>query len=117
MDPRIQVLRAKLETHLAQFRPKRYAHLKETAELDSYLDSRALEAWEILRDASESGYSLDQAEEFIADILYPATEGAHASEPAEPDPILHWFENREAIKVMDGGKSKLKATAKRARRP
>src|SRR5260370_35013143 len=91
-DARFQVLLTKVETYLQQHQGEKYKELEDSNQLTKYLENQTELAWEEIRQALEAGYSLDQAEELAAPLLYPAIS---ESEPKDQtDPEATWLNER-----------------------
>jgi hypothetical protein len=72
--PAFQNLFAKVETNFYRNRPNEAERLKLEGTLRTVLLERTAQAWEILAQARSTGTPMDQAEELIADLVYPTLE-------------------------------------------
>jgi len=72
--PAFQNLLAKVETNFYRNRPKEAAELELEGTIRFTLQERAVQAWEILKEARSSGLPMDQAQELISELVYPPLE-------------------------------------------
>ena len=77
-DARFEVLRAQAETNWREENPRLVKRLEARGKLDSCLDARAEAAVIILQQAERAGVAENQAEEAVAEVLFP---------PSEPDEL------------------------------
>ena len=67
-------LLAKVETNFCRSRPKEAAQMEQSGTLASFMLEQASQAWEVLASARAKGMPMFQAEELIAEIVYPPLE-------------------------------------------
>jgi hypothetical protein len=80
--PAFQALRAQAEMHEWEYRPKEAAKLQKSGTLGQVLDSRAVAAWNAIRDCLANGMNPNEAEEVgLPNILLPT----EADEAARED--------------------------------
>lgn len=72
--PAFQNLLAKIETNFYRNRPSEAKTMETDGSLPSFLQEQAKQAWETLSTARSMGTPMVQAEELIADIVYPSLE-------------------------------------------
>lgn len=72
--PAFQNLLAKVETNYYRNRPKEAERMEQDGSLPSLLQERTKQAWEILAQARAKGTPMAQAEDMIAEIVYPPLE-------------------------------------------
>lgn len=72
--PAFQNLLAKVETNFYRNRPKEAADLELEGTIRFTLQERAAQAWEILTKARSTGVPMEQAQELIAELVYPPLE-------------------------------------------
>lgn len=72
--PAFQNLLAKVETNFYRNRPHEAEELEAAGTLAALLQEQAAQAWEILSAARKSGLEMYQAEELVAELVYPPLE-------------------------------------------
>jgi hypothetical protein len=73
-SPVCQLMRAKLECHMAEFNPRLLKELEDSGKLQEYLEDRVSQARLIYLDARKVGMSPLQAGELADEDLYPLPE-------------------------------------------
>ena len=85
--PVFQHLRAKVETHQLQFRPKESLRLQNQGKLHEVLDRRTESAWNTLADCPAAGMHLNEAQEVaFPHILLPDEKD---EEREKPEPMAY----------------------------
>ena len=67
-------LLAKVETNFCRNRPKEATQMEQSGALASFMLDQASQAWEVLANARAEGTPMFQAEELIAEFVYPPLE-------------------------------------------
>jgi len=69
--PAFQNLLAKVETNYYRNRPREAEKMARQGTLPAFLQEQAAQAWEIMAQARSTGAPMFEAEELIADLIYP----------------------------------------------
>jgi hypothetical protein len=72
--PAFRNLLAKVETNFCRNRPKEAAQMEQSGTLSSFMLEQASQAWEVLANVRAKGMPMFQAEELIAEFVYPPLE-------------------------------------------
>lgn len=84
-DPRFEVYKAQAETNWRENQPKYVALLEKENRLESSLNTTAETAVLIAQQAESQGLNSDQAEELVAEQLFPPSQDDQESPEADQE--------------------------------